>query len=272
MANNQATGGWDNISNDLFTTKTDTEIAAIVGKSENAVKKRRKRLIEAGALLLDSNTEAVFQQLVSAQEDREMRASIQSRDKEIVRLQRELDVAQRIDAGIRRPPKWTVVPTKTSGRVGIITAQLTDTHFDEIVKPEEVGFINAYNREIAEKRFKRWVEKVIVLSRDFVSGVEIEGIFIPATGDLLSGDIHAELKESNEDVLYASADHWIDQLISGVRAFADEFGKVHVAAVVGNHGRSTVKPVFKGRAKSNIEWLMWRQVARYFEKDERVTI
>jgi predicted phosphodiesterase len=269
---NAATGGWDAISVDLFTTKTDAEIAAIVGKSENAVQKRRKRLIEAGSLLLDTNTEAVFQRLVEAQEDREMRASVAARDKEIVRLQRELDVAQRIDAGVRRPPKWTSVPTKKGGRVGIVTAQLTDTHFDEVVKPEEVGFINAYNREIAEKRFKRWVEKVIVLSRDFVSGVEIEGIFIPATGDLLSGDIHAELKESNEDVLYSSADHWIDQLIAGVKTFADEFGKVHVAAVVGNHGRSTLKPVFKNRPRSNIEWLMWRQVARYFEQDDRVTV
>lgn len=272
MSLNAATAGWDTISNDLFTKKNDREIAALVGKTEDAVRKRRKRLIESGAIKLDPNTDSIFRELVLTQESRDLRADITTRDKEIVRLQKELHAARRIDAGVRRPPKWALSARKSDGRVGIITAQLTDTHFDEIVKPEEVGFINAYNREIAEKRLKKWVEKVIVLARDYVSGVDIEGLFIPATGDLLSGDIHAELKESNEDMLYASADHWINQLISAISVFADEFGKVHIAAVVGNHGRSTVKPVFKGRAKSNIEWLMWRQVARYFEADERVTI
>jgi hypothetical protein len=272
MSLNAATGGWDAISIDTFSKKDDKEIAVMTGKSVNAVQKRRKRLIEAGFIQLVPGSEDVFQQLMAAQEQRDLRADITLRDKEIVRLQKELDVARRIDAGVRRPPKWVLKPRKASGRVGIITAQLTDTHFDEVVKAEEVGFMNAYNREIAEKRLKRWVEKVIVLARDFVAGVDIEGIFIPATGDLLSGDIHAELKESNEDLLYASADHWINQLISAIKTYADEFGKVHVAAVVGNHGRSTLKPVFKGRAKSNIEWLMWRQVARYFDADERVTI
>lgn len=269
---NASSAGWDAISIDLFANKTDMEIAQIVGKTENAVTKRRKRLIEAGFLQLAPGSEAVFQGLLQAQEARDLRVSISERDKEIVRLQRELDAARRIDSGVRQPPKWTLAPRKAGGKAGIITAQLTDTHFDEVVKPEEVGFINAYNREIAEKRLQKWVEKVIVLSRDYVAGVQIEGLFIMATGDLLSGDIHSELKESNEDMLYASADHWINQLITAVKTYADEFGLVHISAVVGNHGRSTVKPVFKGRAKSNIEWLMWRQIARYFGADDRVTV
>lgn len=269
---NQHNSDWNDISIDVFASKTDQEIAAMTGKTRDAVQKRRKRLIDAGFVQLVPGSEDVFKQLMVAQEQRDLKADIASRDKEIVRLHKELNAARRIDAGVRRPPKWVLTPRKASGRVGIITAQLTDTHFDEIVKPEEVGYINAYNREIAEKRLQRFVEKTIVLARDFVSGVDIEGLFIPATGDLLSGDIHAELKESNEDLLYASADHWINQLIAAIKIFADEFGKVHIAAVVGNHGRSTTKPVFKGRAKSNIEWLMWRQIARYFEADERVTV
>lgn len=89
---------------------------------------------------------------------------------------------------------------------------------------------------------------------------------------MLSGDIHAELKESNEDHLYASAVHWIDELVSAVKTLVDEFGKLHLAAVVGNHGRSTVKPVYKGRAHTNIEWLIWRQVAARLAGAKRVTM
>lgn len=246
------------------------EIAKVSGKSMDAIRRKYQRLEAAGKIShLDNDTRS---EMLAKQEARDLRADLTTRDKEIMRLQRELQVATRIDAGVRNPPEWTQPAASLRDNVGIIVAQLTDTHFDEVVRPDEVGYINAYNRSIAEIRLKRWVEKVIILARDYVQGVSIEGLFIPATGDLLSGDIHEELRNSNADLLYSSADHWIDQLIAAVNTFAEEFGKVHVAAVVGNHGRSTIKPVFKGRARSNIEWLMWRQVARHFEKDERVTI
>jgi predicted phosphodiesterase len=153
----------------------------------------------------------------------------------------------------------------------MVTLQLTDTHFDEVVDPVQVDGINAYNVRIAEMRLKRWVEKSIALARDYVKGVDLEGVVVLATGDILSGDIHAELKETNERPLYVAADHWIGQLIAALNVLADEFGKVHVAAVVGNHGRSTVKPVFKNRAQSNIEWLLWKSVARHFAADNRIS-
>ncbi len=52
-------------------------------------------------------------------------------------------------------------------------AQLTDTHFDEVVRPEEILGLNAYNREIALIRFRKWTEKVITLPRDYFAGVKI---------------------------------------------------------------------------------------------------
>ncbi len=169
-------------------------------------------------------------------------------------------------------PAWTLKPRSKGGRhVGIVCAQLTDTHFDEVVEPIQVDEINAYDRRIAELRLHRWVEKVIVQARDYIAGVEIEGLFVPATGDILSGDIHEELKQTNEGTLYESADHWIGQLTAALRTLAEEFGKLHVACVVGNHGRNSRKPVFKDRAQSNIEWLLWRQVAARFAGDPRVT-
>jgi hypothetical protein len=246
------------------------DIASTSGKSMDAVRRKFQRMEAAGKIShLDNETRS---EMLARQEARDLRADLTNRDKEIMRLERELQVATRIDAGVRNPPVWSQPSESLRDNVGIIVAQLTDTHFDEVVRPAEVGYINAYNREIAETRLQRWVEKVIILARDYVQGVDVKGLFIPATGDLLSGDIHEELRNSNADLLYSSADHWIDRLIAAISTFTEEFGNVHVAAVVGNHGRSTIKPVFKGRARSNIEWLMWRQVARHFEKDERVTV
>lgn len=268
---NQSTAGWEDFEH-LFNNPdlSFAEIARLSDKSLNAVHKKHQRLMEEGKIaLIDEGTR---NEMVLSQDLKDARSEVYKRDQEIIRLHRELDVARRIDSGVRKPPTWMTAPRSGGSRVGTVVAQLTDTHFDEVIRPEEVGYINALDRQIAEKRLKRWAEKVIVLARDYVAGVEIDGLFIPATGDILSGDIHAELKESNADILFASADHWIDQLIAAIKVLTDEFGKVHIAAVVGNHGRSTIKPVFKGRAKSNIEWLMWRQIARYFREDERVTV
>lgn len=153
--------------------------------------------------------------------------------------------------------EWTVKQS-SGGHVGLVVAQMADWHLDEVVKPEEVFYLNAYNRRIAESRMHRWVEKVATLPRDYMKGVKIEGLVIPATGDLFTGDIHQELKESNEDHLLSSMLYWMDPVISALEALAREYaGNVEVNAVVGNHGRTTYKPVFKGRARTNVEWLFW---------------
>lgn len=170
-------------------------------------------------------------------------------------------------------PKWEVQPRK-GGHAGLVVAQLTDLHFDEVVKPEEIFGLNAYNRDIAIKRFRRWTEKTITLPRDYFSGIRIEGIVIPATGDVLSGDIHAELKESNEDHLLASVLFWTEHIIAALELIESEYdGRVSVHAVVGNHGRTTIKPVFKGRAHSNVEWLLWSVVRdRLHDRGSKVVV
>lgn len=201
----------------------------------------------------------------------EYRARAERQSKQIEELRVQLGLLESIDAAVVRPPKWMAPTTRKAGKKGIVTLQLTDTHFDEVVRPEQVAYINAYDRRIAEQRLRRWVERSIILARDYMAGIEIEGCAILATGDILSGDIHAELKESNAATLYSGALHWIEQLATAIDTLAGEFGSLHIGAVVGNHGRNSHKPVYKNRAQSNIEWVIWRVLAREFAKDQRVT-
>lgn len=201
----------------------------------------------------------------------ELRSRAERQSKQIEELRAQLGLLEQIDNAVVRPPKWITDTRHKRGRKGIVTLQLTDTHFDEVVRPEQVAFINAYDRRIAEQRLHRWVDRSIILARDYMAGIEIEGCAILATGDILSGDIHAELKESNADTLYGGAVHWVEQLAAAIDLLATEFGHLHLGAVVGNHGRNSHKPVYKHRAQSNIEWLMWRVLAREFAKDSRVT-
>lgn len=209
-------------------------------------------------LLADQAEEAEYQR-----QNRGLRQRVETQAGEIAELKRMLDFATAIDSAKLRPAKWLRKPAKGGNR-GIVTAQLTDTHFDEIVNPSEVDYINAYNREIAEQRLQRWAEKVIVLARDFIKGIEYDGAVLLVTGDILSGAIHEELENTNEGSNYESALHWTDKLASAIEQLADEFGKLHVAVTYGNHGRDSKKPRYKKRAVHNIEWLMFRWLEREF--------
>lgn len=201
----------------------------------------------------------------------DLKRELEARQKDIDKLERELGASFAIQKSTKRVPKWLVRAPRGRQSHGILTLQLTDTHFDEVVNPEEMMGANAYNRKIAEMRLRRWAEKAIVLTRDYIKGVEIDGVTLFATGDILSGDIHEELKHSNEDHLYSSAVYWTERLIAALRMIVEEFGVLHVVVTVGNHGRSTVKPVYKGRVKSNIEYLVWHGVARAFADNPNVT-
>lgn len=195
-----------------------------------------------------------------SRQTRHLRQQVRDQAVELKELRDEIAFYQAAGSVAVTPPTWTIKP-RTGSHAGIIVAQLTDTHFDEVVQPDEIMDLNAYNREIALSRFGRWAEKVITLPRDYFRGFKVEGLAVLATGDILSGDIHAELKESNEDHLMASLVFWIEKIVAALELLEREYaGRVSVSAVVGNHGRTTIKPVFKGRAHSNVEWLMWALV------------
>jgi hypothetical protein len=90
-------------------------------------------------------------------------------------------------------------------------------------------------------------------------------------GDIFSGDIHEELAETNEDTMLGSLLYWASEIGAALDLLAEEFRKVHVAAVAGNHGRMSRKPRMKLRAKTNFDWLLAKMLERHFAGDKRIT-
>lgn len=172
--------------------------------------------------------------------------------------------------GQLRPPKWTV-PSRPKKHRAIVASILSDLHFDEVVRPEEIGGVNAYNREIAEVRLRLWADKLIEVARHYVAGVDFDGAVVMLGGDIFSGNLH-DLAETNEDTLMGSLLHWSEQICAALEVVAGEFGKLHVPVVVGNHGRMTRKPRTKLRARDNVDWALGHLVARYFHGDARVSV
>ncbi len=186
-------------------------------------------------------------------------------------LERALEIVDTATTSALEPPKWLLEPRSGRKKHATLVLLLSDTHFDEVVDPTEVGGLNAYNRRIAEIRLRAWVENATKMARHYLSGVTYDGVVCMLGGDLFSGDIHEELANTNEAVILESLLHWSEQVAAALEVLAGEFGKVHVPVVVGNHGRQSRKPRMKQRAKTNYDWLLGKMLERHFHNDKRFT-
>ena len=96
-----------------------------------------------------------------------------------------------------KPPKWLIKSSPAKGAPGVPTLFLSDFHYGEVVNPKAVDGLNLYNKEIAKKRLKSTVETAIDLCTNHMVNPKYPGIVVPLGGDMMSGNIHEELTETN---------------------------------------------------------------------------
>jgi predicted phosphodiesterase len=147
----------------------------------------------------------------------------------------------------------------------------TDWHWGEVVEPGQIGGVNLYNMEVSKARAKAFVTNTVDLLKNHMVNPDYPGIVLMLGGDMVSGTIHDELVETNEQPIMPVVLDLFGVLSWVVKSFADEFGRVLVPAVRGNHGRTTHKPRHKDSAFLSYDWLLYQMLAKRFEEDKRVT-
>ena len=230
----------------------------------------KKRTLET---FVEEKTQAVFaenQEL--ARSARAARADAREKAEELAAMRRRLGIYEALESARLDPPEWLAPKVPKSGHRAIPSLVVTDWHWGEVVKPEQVDGVNAYNVRIAEQRLKRAFEGAVSITRDYLKGVEYDGFQLFLGGDLLSGEPHAELRETNEQTVAESVVAMVEPLEAGINLLAREFGRVHVAGVPGNHPRNTKKPIAKNRAADNFDSLVYRLVERDMKGREDITI
>lgn len=206
-----------------------------------------------------------------AQELRSLRKQLAEALVRTARDERYESFIARVESSPTVPPAW-ISPAKvsTKNRLVIPTAFLSDPHFDEVIFPAQVNGVNAYNREIGAQRLEQFFKSAVKVGKEFLKGLSFPGICVPLGGDMFSGNIHEELKETNEGSLCEAILHWLAPMEAGLTLLAEEYGKVYLPCVVGNHTRLTRKPINKGRVRDNIDWLFYQLLAKSFAGDPRL--
>lgn len=211
-------------------------------------------------------------------EEARVKAELVAANRRIQIIQQENDTAAKIREEIYllaahtpEPPEWVVRASKIGTRGAPMTLW-SDWHRGETVKAEEVGGVNEFNADIHDKRVERLVNQIIDISYHHMgAGKErYPGIIVCLGGDFINGDIHEELVDTSDRTTQQNINELTDVLAGAIETLATKFGRVFAPAVVGNHGRSTLKQRMKSRVYTSHEWNIYCNLERYFRKTKNV--
>lgn len=148
----------------------------------------------------------------------------------------------------------------------------SDWHWGEVVRKAETGGVNAFNRQIALKRVNNLVNNTVNLLRNYGGkDPSYPGIWVMLGGDMISGSIHEELRETNWGTVEEQALEVGEVIAGALVRMAEEFGRVFIPCVVGNHGRKAHRPPAKAKVRENREYGVYKSLERHFAGDERFT-
>lgn len=193
--------------------------------------------------------------------------------KEINKLNADIDVVREIKSHEIKPFNIMI---KSSNHDSEATANIimSDLHIEEKVDPRTVNNLNEYNPQIAKDRISTLFNNGLRLIEIQRHGVKIDNLVLAVLGDLISGNIHDDIKENSymsatEAILYVQ-----DILISGINFLLKNgnFKKIYVICKYGNHSRTTIDKRFSTEYKTNYEWLLFHQVKKFFDNNNRVEI
>jgi len=132
--------------------------------------------------------------------------------------------------------------------------------------------VNQFNSRIAAKRIQKLVDTTIDRCTNHMGSAtkSYPGIVVMLGGDMISGNIHDELAETNDRTSWQAVNDLTDLLAGAIDTVATKFGRVFLPAVVGNHGRGTHKPRLKNAVYTSFDWSIYCNIARHFKGNKHV--
>lgn len=173
-----------------------------------------------------------------------------------------------------RPAEWTYRAAQGDRKSAHVAYLLTsDYQLGERIEATDTNLVE-YNAKVFVRRYRKMISTAIELATEHVSrSWRIDGFVYARGGDTISGDIHEELRESNELTPLEACELAFEEEAGGVRNLAEEFGRVEVktTGAGGNHDRTTLKFRFKRLSANNYDRTVAYMLAREFKRDKRVT-
>lgn len=167
-------------------------------------------------------------------------------------------------------PDWALPESRASSDTEIPILFASDWQWGEVIQSDNLGGFNEFNPRVAKERVQLMVSKAIELSFQHRGKKKYPGIYYWRGGDLISGEIHEDLLETNALQSTAAARDLVQIETWAIRELRKAFGHVHVDSVPGNHGRTTQKPRSKWRVEDNFDVMTHYWLESLFQGDDKV--
>ena len=162
------------------------------------------------------------------------------------------------------------LPTDQSGGEHRVVALLSDVHVGEVVSAEETNNLSEYNYGIFVERMKIWTKKVVELVELRRTRLHVPNLSVFMLGDMVSGDIHEELKVTNEGSVLDTVVFATKHIAAALLELSRHFEEIEVSGVVGNHGRMSKKPYFKGKQRVSWDYLIYQMLALHLKDQKNI--
>lgn len=169
------------------------------------------------------------------------------------------------------PPKWSLPAKKGPKNRVAGLLHVSDLHNGEVVRREEVHGVNEYDPSIFRTRIRRLFAASVEILPRWSADSRYVGTVMAVNGDLVSGDIHDELRRTNEGTAFEQVYAVADEISAGVEKVA-ALGPVWVTFTPGNHGRTTEKTHAKRVSQLSYDMVVGELVKRHFAGRKDVTV
>ena len=157
------------------------------------------------------------------------------------------------------------------GSAIVAVCQISDSHCGEVQEPKEIENFGEFNPEICEARNIKYAEKFIDWADMHRNSYTLNECAVIVTGDLISGDIHEELRVTNAFPTPVQCVRAAEILTKQIALIAPHFNKVTVHFLVeDNHARLTKKPQMKEAGYNSLNYIVGKLAESYLSKHDNV--
>ena len=162
-------------------------------------------------------------------------------------------------------PDWQTPKSSGSSQPEIPTLFTSDFQAGEVIRSGELDYPNDYNPAIFRERYRRLIRTSIKLLEREDPLMRYPGMIYLRGGDAISGDIHADLSETQDTVPTEQTQMVVEEEIRGLEELLKAVPKLTVYSVPGNHDRTTFKPRAKRFVDMSYDRLAIWAIQSYFK-------
>lgn len=171
-------------------------------------------------------------------------------------------------------PRVAILKPKKSTSPVTALVHATDWHIGEYIEPAETEGFGNFNWELAQDRvLDQWLPRTLKWLNTQRSGYVIDEIVLLGTGDFVSGDIHDELRRTNEFPLPVQTAKAGDLFGAVGAALARHCVKLKVIEIgADNHSRLVQKPQAKQKTQNSMSTLVYHIANKVMERQSNIEV